>query len=132
MTIKTRLQTPPPEQLTPTPEIGDNYLNMELMLPRCGTLVRGRVTERKRDHKGKVIGRSNANSILDTQEYEVKFEDGDVTKLTENAIAESMYAMCDENGDHILLFDAIVDHRKNNNAMTRSEQRFVESRRKQQ
>ena len=24
----------PPEKLTPTPEIGDNYLNMELMLPR--------------------------------------------------------------------------------------------------
>ena len=24
----------PPENLTPTPEIGDNYLNIELMLPR--------------------------------------------------------------------------------------------------
>ena len=35
----------PPEQLTPTPEIGDNYLNMELMLPNGGTLARGRVTE---------------------------------------------------------------------------------------
>ena len=56
----------PPEQLTPTPEIGDNYLNMELMLPRCGTLARGRVTEHKCDHEGKVIGRSNANTILDT------------------------------------------------------------------
>ena len=47
----------------------------------------------------------------------MKFEDGDVTELTANAIAESMYAMCDANGDHILLFDAIVDHRKNDNAM---------------
>ena len=51
----------PPENLTPTPEIGDNYLNTELMLPRGGTLARGRVTERKRDHEGNVIGRSNAN-----------------------------------------------------------------------
>ena len=56
----------PPEHLTPTPEIGDNYLNMELMLPRGGTLARGQVTERKRDHEGNVIGRSNANPILDT------------------------------------------------------------------
>ena len=103
----------PPEQLTPTPEIGDNYLNMELMLPRGGTHARGRVTERKQYHEGNVIGISNANSILDTREYEVKFEDGDVTKFNTNTIAESMYAMCDENGDHILLFDAIVDHRKN-------------------
>ena len=44
----------PPEQLTPTPEIGENYLNMELILPRSGTLARGRVTERKRDPKGNV------------------------------------------------------------------------------
>ena len=66
------------------------------MLPRGGNLARGRVTERKRDHEGNVIGRSNANPILDTREYEVKFEDGDVTELTANAIAESMYAMCDK------------------------------------
>ena len=62
----------------------------------------------------------------------MKFEDGDVTKLTANAISESMYAMCDENGDHILLFDAIVDHKKNYNAITRLKQKFVDSRGKQQ
>ena len=56
----------PPENLTPTTEIGYNYINMELMLPRGGTLARGRVTERKRDHEGNVIGRSNENPILDT------------------------------------------------------------------
>ena len=106
----------PPEQLTPTPEIGDTYLNMELMLPCGGTLARGQVTERKRDHEGNVIGRSNANPILDNREYEVKFEDGDVNELTANAIAELMYAMCNENGDHIILFDAIVDHNKNDKA----------------
>ena len=122
----------PPENLTPTPEIGDNYLNMELMLPCGGTLARGRVKERKRDHEGNVIGWSNANPILDTREYKVKFEDGDVTKLTAKSIAESMYAMCDENGDHILLFDAIFDHKKNEKAMTRAEQKFVDSRGKQQ
>ena len=33
--------------------------------------------------------------------------------MTANAIAESMYTMCNENGDDILLFDAIVDHKKN-------------------
>ena len=62
----------------------------------------------------------------------MKFEDGDVNKLTANAIAESMYAMCDKNGDHILLFDAIVDDKKNNKAMTRTEQKFVDSRGKRQ
>ena len=73
------------------------------MLPCGGTLARGQVTERKRDHEGNVIGRSNANPILDTQEYEMKFEDGNVTKLTANAIAESMYAMCDQSGNVSIL-----------------------------
>ena len=62
----------------------------------------------------------------------MKFEYGDVTKLTANVIAESMYAMYDENGDHILLFDAIVDHKKNEKAMTRAEQNFVDCRWNQQ
>ena len=62
----------------------------------------------------------------------MKFEDGDVTELTTNVIAESMYAMCDANGNHILLFDAIVDHKKNDKAMNRTEQKFVDSRGKQQ
>ena len=43
-----------------------------------------------------------------------------------------MYAMCDENGDHIPLFDAIIDHKKNDKAMTRAEQTCVDSRGKQQ
>ena len=90
------------------------------------------MTERKPDHEGNVVGGSNANHILDTREYEVKVEDGDVTELTTNVIDESMYAMCDENGDHILLFDAIVDHEKNDKDMTRAEQKFVDSRGKQQ
>ena len=105
---------------------------MELMLPCGGTLARGQMTERKRYHEGNFIGRSNSNPILDTWEYEVKFEDGDFTELTANSIAESMYAMCDENGDHILLFDAIVYHRKNDNAMKIAEHNVFDSTGKQQ
>ena len=62
----------------------------------------------------------------------MKFEDGDVTELTTNAIAESMYAMCDKNGNHILLFDSIVEHKKNDKAMTRTEHKFVVCRGKKQ
>ena len=61
-----RTRDTPPEQLTPTPDIRDNYLNMELMLPRGGNLARILVIECKRDHERNVIGRSNANPILDT------------------------------------------------------------------
>ena len=35
-----------------TPEMGDNYLSAEIMLPRGGTMVKGRVATRKRDRDG--------------------------------------------------------------------------------
>ena len=60
------------------------------MLPHGGTLARGRVVRRKHDREGNPIGRANANPILDTRSYEVEFEDGDVSELTANTIAESM------------------------------------------
>ena len=49
-----------------TPEMGDNYLSAEIMLPRGGTMVKGRVATRKRDNAGNLIGLANANPILDT------------------------------------------------------------------
>jgi hypothetical protein len=49
-----------------TPEMGDNFLSAEIMLPRGGTMVKGRVPARKRDRDGNPIGLANSNPILDT------------------------------------------------------------------
>ena len=76
-----------------TPEIGDNNLSAELMLPKGGVLVKGPVTARKRDWDGNPVGRANDNPILDTRSYIVNFDDGDQTELTANKIAESILAM---------------------------------------
>jgi hypothetical protein len=64
-----------------TPEMGDNYLNAELSVPRGGTLMKGRVTSQKRDENGNPVGLANANPILDTCEYTFTFNDGDETIL---------------------------------------------------
>ena len=82
------------------------------MLPRGGKLARGNVNKRKRDHDDNVIGNANANPILDTREYEVEFDDGGVSHLTANMIAQSMYDMCDDEGNRTLIFDTIIDHRR--------------------
>ncbi len=52
-----------------TPEVGDNYLNAEISVPRGGTLSKGHVTAQKRDKDGNPVGLANANPILDTHEY---------------------------------------------------------------
>ncbi len=71
------------------PKIGDNYLSAELMLPKGGVMVKGRVTACKRNRDSNPVGCANDNPILDTRSYIVDFDDGDQTKLTTNMIAES-------------------------------------------
>jgi hypothetical protein len=77
-----------------TPEMGDNYLTAELMLPRGGTMVKGRVSAQKHDWDGNPVGLANANPILDTCSYIIDFDDGDQTELTANLIAESLFSQC--------------------------------------
>ena len=55
-------------------------------------------------------GRANSNPILDTRKYTVTFDDGDVTNLTANLIAKSMYAQCDPGGNQYVLLDSLQDH----------------------
>jgi hypothetical protein len=50
-----------------TPEIGDNYLSAELMLPKGGVMVKGQVTARKHNWDGNPVGHANDNPILDTR-----------------------------------------------------------------
>ena len=56
--------TPP---LETTPEIGDNYIGTELLLPRGDAMARGRVVSRKRDSDNNPVGRAHSNPILDTR-----------------------------------------------------------------
>jgi hypothetical protein len=47
-----------------TPEIGDNILSAELMLPKGGVMVKGHVTPRKQDRDGNPVGCANDTQSL--------------------------------------------------------------------
>ena len=66
-----RMPEAPVIEIEPTPEVGDNYVNVEIMLPRGSTEQRGRVISRKRDSDGHPIGNANDNPILDSRRYKV-------------------------------------------------------------
>jgi hypothetical protein len=93
-----------------SPEIGDNYLSAELMLPNGGVMIKGHVTACKCDRNGNPVGRANDNQILDTRSYIIKFDDGNQTELTANMIAESLYSQCDPDSSQYVLLEEIVDH----------------------
>ncbi len=88
-----------------TPEVQDNYLSAELMLPKGGVMVKGWVTARKRDWDGNPVGHANDNPILDTRTYIVYFDDSNQTKLTANMIAESLYSQCGPEGNQYDLLE---------------------------
>jgi hypothetical protein len=106
------------------PEIGDNYLSTELMLPKGGVMVKGHVTARKCDWGGNSVGHANDNPILDTRSYVVNFDDGDQTELTANMIAESLYLQCDPDINQYVLLEEIVDHRRLPAAVKLSDQKL--------
>ena len=92
--------------------VGDSYIGVDLLFSKGETMTRGHVTARKRDADGNPKGRANSKPILDSREYTVTFDDGDVTDLTANLIAESMYAQCDPNGNQYVLLDSLIHHQR--------------------
>ena len=59
---------------------------------------------------------------MDTCVYNIDFDDGDMTKLTANIIAQAMYAQCDPDRNQYMLLDQLVDHRKKDNAISLTKQ----------
>ena len=54
----------------PTPEEGDEYIGMEVLLTRVDGYQNATVVNRKRDIYGELVVLHNTNPILDTRVYE--------------------------------------------------------------
>jgi hypothetical protein len=103
-----------------TPEDFDAYIGAEVNLSHHGASQRGKVKRRARDESGNVYGTQNNNPILDTRMYEVEFLDGQIKEYAANVIAENLYASSDPYGNLVVLMDAIVDHRKDDTALSKA------------
>jgi hypothetical protein len=90
-------------------------------LPIGDRMMSARVRGRKRSSDGSFAGRANPNPILDTRICDIEFADGQTAELAANVIAQSMYAMCDAEGNQYLLLDGIVDHRNDDTAVERAD-----------
>jgi hypothetical protein len=73
----------------------DQYAGSNVRVPIGNDIRSGKVVRRKRELDGNVMGRSNANSMLDTRTYGIEFTDGRSDEYTANVIAENMFAQCE-------------------------------------
>jgi hypothetical protein len=76
----------------------DQYVGAHTRVPIGDEIKSGKVLRRKRELDDTVRGRTNANPMLDTRNYEIEFPDGRSDEYTANVITENMYAQCDTEG----------------------------------
>lgn len=108
----------------------DRYITARVMLPQGDTMSYGTVKKRKRDSDGYLIGRSNANPLLDTALYEVEFDSGEVEAYHANQIAEAIYAEVDGEGKKHFVLQEIIDYQKDSSAVPASEATVIVNNRK--
>ena len=63
-------------------------------------------------------GISNTNLILDTRQYEVRLNYGEINKLNTNVIDDAIYAHCNEDGNAYVILEYIFDLVKEKNSFT--------------
>ena len=102
-------------------ETYDNLIGQELSLPAGGMLARAKIINRKRDQDGNLVGKRSNNHLANTAVYEVEFTSGEIREYMANTLVEAMMADCDEEGKKHLLLESILDHRKDNTALSKSE-----------
>jgi hypothetical protein len=89
----------------------DQYVGAHVRVPIGNEIRSGKVVRCKRELEYTVRWRANANSMLDTRNYEIEFPGGRSDEYTVNVIAENMYSQCDIEGRQYNLMEGIVDHK---------------------
>ena len=110
-----------------TPDTYDQYLQMELALPQSDSLDPRltRVTKRLKDANGISIGTANQNPLVDIRMYEVEFADGEKASLAANYIAKNLFAQVDDEGNHQVLINEIIDYRTNGTELMKQQDAFI-------
>ena len=101
--------------------ITDQWIHAELNLPQGELLRNAKVVGRSKDGDGNVIGSYDPNPFLNTMIYDVQFPDGEIKEYAANVIAENMYAQVDDEGHQHQLLDSIIDFKKDDNAVEKSD-----------
>ncbi len=92
----------------------------------CGnTFAWGTVISHKYNLEGNIICHAHDNPILDTLFYDVQFENGNVTALTANAIAKTMYAQCNPDSNEYILLDELIVFNCMEDALTLDKQQIT-------
>jgi hypothetical protein len=99
------------------PETYDEYILVQVQLPRDDEYKLGTVIRRAKDEDDNLIGKHNQSLLLDTRIYKVEFSDEQLLEYTANVTADNLYSQVNEEGHHQITLDEIVDHKSDKSAV---------------
>ena len=103
----------------------DLMLNAEVLLPKGDKQELATVVSHKRDVNGWPIGHYNANPLLDSREYAVKFRDGSEDTYNMNILVDALYSQVDNDGNQFYIFRDLVGHRAKQGVAITKDNMFI-------
>ena len=68
------------KELEPMSEVRNHYIGAEILLSKENKMAIGHIVAHSHDASGNIMGRTQANPVLDTKIYQVQFTGGEVTE----------------------------------------------------
>ena len=99
----------------PTPEEGDKYIGMEVLIPRGYRYQCTIVAQMKQNFDGELIVIHNANPKLDTRLYEVVFPGEEGVQVSADRVAEYIITSFNAEVNKYIVFREILYHRSGGN-----------------
>ena len=109
----------------------DKYIGTTFLLDPArnenNVATKVKVIRQNTDFNGRPIGKANNNPLLDTREYICEYPDGTLDTYHANTIAENLWSQCDSEGQEFMLYKEIIDHRKDDKAISTNDGVKVEN-----
>eukprot|EP00957_Ditylum_brightwellii_P030127 2280338-Ditylum_brightwellii.AAC.1 len=74
---------------------------------------------------GKVVGSYHKNPVLNSIIYDIEFPGGSVKEYGANVIAQNIYSTLDKKGYSKVVLDAILEHSKDDWAISKSDKYII-------
>eukprot|EP00984_Skeletonema_dohrnii_P005553 scaffold1958_cov91-Skeletonema_dohrnii-CCMP3373.AAC.1 len=105
----------------PRGPITDTLIGAEVLLDQGEAESLAKVVRRSVDEKGNLIGTYSENPLVSTQVYDLEMPDGTIREYGANVIAENMLRKSSPEELEVQELDAIVDHRRDGDALRRAD-----------
>ena len=101
--------------------VNDTLINAEVVLPYNNEKLLAKVVRRSTDKNGQKLGVHDQNPFLNTSTYDVIFPDDTIKQFGANVIAQNLYSQVDDSGRSSRLLTSILDSKKDETAVNRSD-----------